>query len=331
MIKPVRNIVIVGGGTSGWMAAALLSKVLVRDYKIRLIESDEIATIGVGEATIPPIKIFNNALELDENEFLRKTQGTFKLGIEFVNWGQIGETYTHGFGKIGQDLHATRCYQYWLKLHLAGRVGPLGNYSINCMAPKQAKFMRGVPSMNKSPLGDITYAFHFDARLYVKFLREKSEARGVVRTEGKIVRTHLRPDDGYIASVELENGEQVAGDLFIDCSGMRALLIEQALKTGFDDWNHWLPCDRAVAFPAHRPRRCCPSRVPPRIARAGSGAFRCSIASATAMSTPANSSAMTRRPNWCWVISTASRWPAPASSATCRASAGRRGIAIVSR
>lgn len=249
MIKPVRNIVIVGGGTSGWMAAALLSKVLVRDYKIRLIESDEIATIGVGEATIPPIKIFNNALELDENEFLRKTQGTFKLGIEFVNWGQIGETYTHGFGKIGQDLHATRCYQYWLKLHLAGRVGPLGNYSINCMAPKQAKFMRGVPSMNKSPLGDITYAFHFDARLYVKFLREKSEARGVVRTEGKIVRTHLRPDDGYIASVELENGEQVAGDLFIDCSGMRALLIEQALKTGFDDWNHWLPCDRAVAVP----------------------------------------------------------------------------------
>lgn len=248
-IAPIRNIVIVGGGTAGWMTAAAYSKVLGAHYNIRLIESDEIATIGVGEATIPMIKVFNAALEIDENEFLRKTQGTFKLGIEFVNWGKIGESYIHGFGEIGRDLGPVSCYQYWLKLRQTGEVPDLSYYSINTMAPKHAKFVRSIADMPESPLGQITNAFHFDAGLYAQYLRTFAEARGVVRTEGKIVDTQLRESDGFIEALVLESGERVAGDFFVDCSGTRALLIGQALNVPFDDWSHWLPCDRALAVP----------------------------------------------------------------------------------
>lgn len=248
-IAPIRNIVIVGGGTAGWMTAAAYSKLLGAHYNIRLIESDEIATIGVGEATIPMIKVFNAALELDENEFLRKTQGTFKLGIEFVNWGKIGESYIHGFGEIGRDLGPVSCYQYWLKLRQTGEVPDLSHYSINTMAPKHAKFVRSIADMPESPLGQITNAFHFDAGLYAQYLRTFAEARGVVRTEGKIVDTQLRESDGFIEALVLESGERVAGDFFVDCSGTRALLIGQALKVPFEDWSHWLPCDRAIAVP----------------------------------------------------------------------------------
>jgi tryptophan halogenase len=245
----VESIVIVGGGTAGWMTAALFSKLLVRELPIRLIESDEIATIGVGEATIPPIKQFNDALKLDENEFLRRTQGTFKLGIEFVDWGKRGDSYIHGFGKIGQELGLLKCWQYWLKMRKLGRVPGLDAYSINTVAPRQGKFMRGVPEMRNSPLADITYAFHFDASLYAQYLRSFAEKRGVIRTEGKVVETVLRPADGFIDKLVLQSGERIAGDLFIDCSGLRGLLIEQALHTGYEDWSHWLPCDRAVAVP----------------------------------------------------------------------------------
>ncbi len=246
-VAPIEDIVIVGGGTAGWMTAAAFSKLLNKSYRIRLVESEEIATIGVGEATIPTIKVFNSMLELDENEFLRRTQGTFKLGIEFVNWGQIGDSYIHGFGRIGQDFGAAACHHYWLKMQQQGATASLGNYSINTVAPKHGKYMNSVAEMANSPLGDIINAFHFDAGLYAKYLREYSEARGVVRTEGKIVKTHLREADGYIESVELASGEKIGGDFFIDCTGTRALLIGQAMGVPYESWSHWLPCDRAIA------------------------------------------------------------------------------------
>jgi tryptophan halogenase len=248
-IAPVKDIVIVGGGTAGWMTAAAFSKILGNHYRIRLVESDEIATIGVGEATIPIIKTFNAAVGIDEDEFLRATQGTFKLGIEFVNWGRLGDSYIHGFGKIGQDLDSIACYQYWLKMQQAGEAPDLGHYSINTMAPKRGKYMRSVPEMAASPLGDIANAFHFDAGLYAKFLRGVSEGRGVVRTEGKIVQTVLRAADGFIESVVLASGEKVSGDFFIDCSGTRALLIGDAMGREYEDWSRWLPCNRAIAVP----------------------------------------------------------------------------------
>jgi len=250
MDQAKRRIVIVGGGTAGWMSAALLSTLLAKGgWSIRLIESDEIATIGVGEATIPPIRLFNAALELDENDFIRRTKGTFKLGIEFVNWGRLGERYIHGFGKIGIDLGVLPCYQYWLRMRKLGKVSRLENFSINTAAPLENKFMRSVGNMPNSPLADIAFAFHFDASLYARFLREEAEKRSVVRTEGRIVDVVLRPEDGFIDHLVLASGERVAGDIFLDCSGIRALLIEGALKTGFEDWQHWLPCDRALAVP----------------------------------------------------------------------------------
>jgi tryptophan 7-halogenase len=245
----IRNIVIVGGGTAGWMTAAALSKLLNPEYKIRLIESDDIGTIGVGEATIPNIKVFNAALEIDEDEFIRATQGTFKLGIEFVNWGGVGDRYVHGFGKIGQDLDAIAFHHYWLRMYQEGRVNNLDDYSINTVAPLHAKFMRSRQDMTGSPLGDIANAFHFDAGLYARYLRGYAEKRGVQRIEGKIKQVLQREPDGFIDAVVMENDEKISGDFFIDCSGMRGLLIEQTLKSGYEDWSQWLPNDRAVAVP----------------------------------------------------------------------------------
>jgi tryptophan halogenase len=248
----LKNVVIVGGGTAGWMTAAALSKILGDKIALRLIESDEISTVGVGEATIPMIRRFNEVLQIDENEFMRETQGTIKLAIEFVNWSRIGHRYMHAFGKFGQDLQTVDFYQYWLKMRGEGKAAELGKYSINEAASHQSKFMRATNEMGNSPLADIVHAFHFDAGLYAQYLRKYSEARGVTRTEGKIMDTVLRAADGHIEAVVLESGERIEGELFIDCSGFRGLLIEGALKAGYEDWSHWLPCDRAIAVPCER-------------------------------------------------------------------------------
>lgn len=248
----IQRIVIVGGGTAGWMTAAACAKTLGRHFAIRLIESDEIGTVGVGEATIPMIQRFNAVLELDENEFMRETQATFKLGIEFVNWGGLGQAYMHGFGRIGQDSGVLGFDKYWQQLARSGRAAPLGEYTISVSAAYAGKFMRPRPDLPKSPLADITYAFQFDASLYARYLRKYAERHGVVRTEGRVLDVALRAADGFLESVLLESGERVSGDLFIDCSGFRGLLIEQSLHAGYDDWSHWLPCDRALAVPSVR-------------------------------------------------------------------------------
>jgi tryptophan halogenase len=246
---PIQQLVIVGGGTAGWMAAAALARLLQGKVAIRLVESDEISSVGVGESTIPMIRLFNNVLGINEDEFVRETKATFKLGIEFKDWSRPGERYMHGFGRFGQDLWTVDFFQYWLKAWQAGLAPDLEHYSINRMAARANKFMRPADDAPNSPLAEIVYAFHLDAGLYARYLRKYAEAHGVRRTEGKVVEVRQRPDDGFIESVVLESGEAVAGELFLDCSGFRGLLIEQTLKTGFEDWSHWLPCDRAWAVP----------------------------------------------------------------------------------
>jgi tryptophan 7-halogenase len=245
----IRNIVIAGGGTAGWMAAAAFSKVLNERWTITLVESEEIGTVGVGEATIPVINVYNNALELDENEFMRETSATFKLGIEFRNWGRVGDSYIHGFGPLGPDIGITKFHHYWLKMRAAGKASALEDYSINIAAARANKMLRAQKELGASPLAEIAHAYHFDAGLYAAFLRRYAEKRGVKRIEGKIRSVSTRTDNGFVDALTLEDGQRIDGDLFIDCTGFRGLLIEQTLKTGYDDWTHWLPCDRAWAVP----------------------------------------------------------------------------------
>ncbi len=249
-----KTIIIVGGGTAGWMVAAALSRFLEHGYNIQLVESDELGTIGVGEATIPQIQLFNKALGIDENEFMRATNGSFKLGIQFVDWLRPGHSYMHAFGTIGRDLGLIPFHQYWLRARALGSNASLDAYTLSGSAAFANKFMRGAPTVN-APMGAAAYAFHFDAGLYAQYLRRIAEARGVVRTEGKITSVALAPLTGYVENVSLEHGLTLQGDIFIDCSGFRGLLIEEALHTGYDDWSKWLPCDRALAVP------CAPAPV----------------------------------------------------------------------
>ena len=248
MNDQIKHILVVGGGTAGWMAAAALAKVLGGGYAIRLVESEEIGTVGVGEATVPHLSLFNRLLEIDEAEFVRQTQGTFKLGIQFNDWGRPGDSYIHGFGTIGHDIAMQPFHQFWLKARRLGFADDIGAYSLNTLAAPRGRFMTSASDAPaQSPLANIAYAYHFDAGLYARYLRGYAEKLGVQRIEGKIAQTVLRPDDGFVEAVVLENGERLEAELFIDCSGFRGLLIEQALHAGYEDWTHWLPCDRALA------------------------------------------------------------------------------------
>ncbi|HET7267990.1 MAG TPA: tryptophan halogenase family protein [Oleiagrimonas sp.] len=251
----VKSVVIVGGGTAGWMTAAALARTLGGQVSVRLIESDAIGRVGVGEATVPHIALFNNLLGIDEVEFIRKTHGTFKLGIQFNDWLRRGDSYVHGFGTtIGHPLGLMPFHQYWIKANQTGRAKPIGAYSLHTMAAPRNKFMTSASDVSRnSPLADIGYAYHIDAMVYSRYLRDYAEARGVTRTEGKVREVKLRADNGFVESVQLESGEVIAGDLFVDCSGFRGLLIEQALHTGYTDFNDWLPCDRAVVTRSENP------------------------------------------------------------------------------
>ncbi len=231
---------IAGGGTAGWTAAAALAQQLGSLLEITLVESDEIGTVGVGEATIPTIRPFHTLLGLDEREFMRVTKSTFKLGIAFENWTRAGDRYIHAFGDIGKSTWMGDFQNMWLMAKTAGYGGRLGDYCFEHQAAESGKFA-------VSESSQINYAYHLDAGLYARYLRGKFEAKGVGRIEGKIAEVEQHGTTGLITALVLENGARVAGDLFLDCTGFRGLLIEQTLKTGYEDWRHWLPTDSALA------------------------------------------------------------------------------------
>ncbi|MGZ3306644.1 MAG: tryptophan halogenase family protein, partial [Asticcacaulis sp.] len=246
MQQPVKNVIVVGGGTSGWMAAAVLSTSLApHSVSVTVVESSEIGTVGVGEATIPPILVMNAKLGLDEDELVRRTNATYKLGIEFVNWGALGDRYFHPFGNYGSELAGVQFHHHWLRT----REGQLADYSLPTLAAYAGKF--GRPSDDpRNVLSKMAYALHFDATLYAGVLRELSLKHGVTHVDARISGVNLDSETGFVSSLTLADGRSLEADLFIDCSGFRGLLIEDALKTGYIDWSHWLPMNRAMAVPS---------------------------------------------------------------------------------
>ena len=252
MAEPIRSVLIVGGGTAGWMAAAALQRTLGPHAKVTLVESEDIGIVGVGEATVPPIRDFNALIDLDEAEFMRETQATLKLGIEFVDWGIKGKTYLHPFGTFGPGPTLAEFQQSFLALRARDRIADdIEAYSLCAQAMKAGRAGLRDPDP-RSPLSALFTAYHFDAGLYARDLRTVCEGRGVERLEGEIVEVVQRPDDGFVDRVRLKDGRELTADLFIDCTGFRGLLIEGALKTGFEDWSHWLPMNRAWAVPCER-------------------------------------------------------------------------------
>jgi tryptophan halogenase len=250
--RAIRSILIAGGGSAGWMAAAALSVALVgTGCRIVLVESEEIGTVGVGEATIPPIQAFNKVLGIDEVAFVRATQGTFKLGIEFVDWLRPGHRYFHPFGRYGDDFGMTPFHQQWLRARAHGDTTPLSAYSLAEAAAYLNRFDRP-QDHPRSVFSTLSYAYHFDAGLYAAFLRAHAEARGVTRIEGKIAQVAQQAETGFVEALVLEDGRRLEAELFLDCTGFRALLIGGALGVGYDDWSNWLPCDRAIAVPSAR-------------------------------------------------------------------------------
>ncbi|MAJ50194.1 MAG: tryptophan halogenase [Flammeovirgaceae bacterium] len=238
--RPINRVVIAGGGTAGWMTAAALSRLVGRKLHVTLVESEEIGTVGVGEATIPTLLTMNRLLQIPEPDFIKATSGTFKLGIRFENWLYEGHDYIHSFGDTGKGCWAGGFQHFWNKAQQKGLATEYGAYCTELRAALENKF--GILSEHK-----LNYAYHLDATAYGQYLRRLAEASGTRRIEGQIDRVSLSETTGFIDYLQLKDGQQIAGDLFIDCTGFRALLIEDALKTGFDDWSHWLPCNRAWA------------------------------------------------------------------------------------
>ncbi|HJV43960.1 tryptophan halogenase family protein [Caulobacter sp.] len=238
--QTIRKVVIAGGGTAGWTAAAALARQLGPLLDITLVESEDIGTVGVGESTIPTARTFNAMLGIDEAQFMRATQATFKLGISFENWGEIGDRYIHSFGQVGKSTWMGGFHHFWMQARAQGFGGDLGDYCLELKAAEGDRFFTG----DESPLN---YAYHLDAGLYGQFLRRMAEADGVKRVEGKIASVRQRPSDGFVEALVMESGQAVEGDLFIDCTGFRGLLIEQTLKAGYEDWSHWLPTNSALA------------------------------------------------------------------------------------
>ncbi|MGH8297413.1 MAG: tryptophan halogenase family protein, partial [Steroidobacteraceae bacterium] len=241
----IERVVVVGGGTAGWITAAILSRAMRESLDIRVVESDAIGTVGVGESTIPQIRNVNQFLGIDEDAMLRATSGSFKLGIQYNDWVRPGHSYLHAFGDVGLPLGPLPFQHYWLRRRVEAGAEDLSAYSLNAAASNSCRMAR-IERVGSSPMAGLKYAFQFDAGLYGRMLRTHAEQRGVRRTEGKVVDARLRGEDGFIEGVVLESGERIDGDLFIDCSGFRGLLIEGALGSAFEDWRDWLACDRAM-------------------------------------------------------------------------------------
>lgn len=245
--NPIKQIVIVGGGSAGWMTAAALSSLLPADaVQISLVESEMIGTIGVGEATIPDIINFNAMLGIPEDEFLKATNGTFKLGIKFVNWSRLGDSYIHPFGPHGADMNGIDFHQFWLRYREDNPGSTIEEFSLSAAAAEDGKFAMPDPDP-RSVMSQLRYAYHFDATAYARYLRNYAEQRGVRRIEGKVTDVQQHGETGDIASIKLEDGGEIAGDFFFDCTGFRGLLINKTLGVPFRDWSHWLPCDTAQA------------------------------------------------------------------------------------
>ena len=246
----VRDILIVGGGTAGWMTASVLARAFPQGrMRITLVESEEIGIVGVGEATVPVLQQLNRFLGVDERDFLKASNGTYKVGIEFRDWANLGDVFFHGFGDFGAPIQGISPHHHWLKLRKLGDLTPIDDFSMPYAMARRDRF--AIPQTGvQGPEAAFNYAFHFDARLYGRFLRSRAEELGVERVEGKVVDVSLNAQTGFIDHIRLADGRDIAADLFVDCSGFRGLLIEQALETRYEDWSRWLPCDRAIAVPS---------------------------------------------------------------------------------